>query len=356
MTDKKIYYNGVIITMNDRLPNIDAVGIEGERIVAVGNFEEVKKKLNNSLLIDLKGKTLLPGFHDAHCHPIAYLFFFVNLNLRNLESFEGFLQLLKDAAKERKPDEWIFGLSYDELNFQDPVDRKLPTRWDLDQVCPNNPVFILRFDGHVGVANSKALEIAKIDLNTKPPEGSEYRKNKKGEITGVMTEKAVMNFITQYSLPKPEKIKEAAKNAFKYFAEKGITTVHGIIHLGAGGEVGDLGAIEMPIMKLVQDKILQNWYSLVHTKTPKKLKRIKKPPLDEGTKEGKFKIGGLKLYIDGSLGASNAWMHEPFSDDPSLSGDCIYDDISNLYAQLKKAHILGFQVAVHAIGDRGNRE
>jgi len=352
MNDRKVIFGGTIITMNNSQPLVDAIGIDGEKIVAFGNFEDVIAKLDNAELINLDGKTLLPGFHDCHCHPIFYIFFLVNLNLRNIKSYKEFQTVLKETAKQKKPGEWIFGLSYNELNFENPV---LPTRWDLDKICPKNPVFILRFDSHIGFANSKALDIAGIDSESDPPEGCEYRKNENGELTGVITEKAALSFLSKYALPSPEQIREVASQAFINLAKKGITTVHGIIHLGMGGEAGDLGTIEISIMKSVQDKILQNWYSLVYAKDPKKLKRIKKPPLDGGKDDSKFKVRALKLYIDGSLGACTAWMHEPFTDQSDKSGFCIHNNLEDFYNQMKIAHNLGFQIGVHAIGDKGNR-
>lgn len=353
MNEKKIIYGGPILTINENQPYVEAVAIEGEKIVAVGTLKDVKHQLHDAELINLEGKTILPGFHDCHCHPIAYVFFLVNLNLRSIKSYKEFKEKLKLTAKEKKPGEWIFGLSYDELNFED--EKILPDKWILDEICPNNPVFILRFDGHIGIGNSQALELAGIDANSIPPEGCEYRKNSKGELTGEITEKAVSIILSQYALPNPEKIREAAIQAFNNLAKKGITSVHGIIHLGAGGETGDLGAIEIPVMKSVQDIILQNWYSLVYTKNPKKLKKVKKPPLDGGKNDSKFKARALKLYIDGSLGACTAWMHEPFSDQPDKTGFSMYDDLEELYEQMKIAHNLGFQIGVHAIGDKGNR-
>ncbi|MHA1657624.1 MAG: amidohydrolase, partial [Promethearchaeota archaeon] len=323
--------------------------------IAVGNLDELKSKMSSAELVNLGGKTLLPGFTDSHCHPIMYVFFLLNLNLRNVKSYEEFKDILKNAAQQKKPGEWVIGLSYNELNFEVPNEKILPNRKDLDNICPENPVFILRFDGHIGIVNSKALEIVGITEESIPPEGSEYRKNQNGELTGVLTEKATQMLLSKYSFPNSEQINKAATEAFKNFAKKGITTLHGILHLGAGGEAGDLGAVEIPIMKSIQDKILQNWYSLIHTNTPKKLKKIRKPPLDGGKKDSKFKIGALKLFIDGSLGACTAWMHEPFDDQPDKSGFCVYNDLEVLYNQMKAAHDLGFQIGVHAIGDKGNR-
>jgi len=353
LNKKKIFFGGMIVTMNDKQPSIEAVGIEGEKIVAVGALKDIKNQSTDVELINLEGRSLFPGFNDCHCHPIAYIFFLINLNLRSIKSYKEFKEVLKSTAREKKPGEWIFGLSYDELNFKD--EKILPDKWILDEICPNNPVFILRFDGHIGIGNSQALELAGIDVKSSPPEGSEYRKNANGELTGVLTEKAVMIMFSQYKLPNPEQIREVAMQAFNNLAKKGITSVHGIIHLGTGGEAGDLGAIEIPVMKSVQDIILQNWYSLVYTKTPKKLKKVKKPPLDGGKNDSKFKARALKLYIDGSLGACTAWMHEPFSDQPDKTGFSVYDNLEDLYEQMKIAHNLGFQIGVHAIGDKANR-
>lgn len=357
MTDKKIFYGGSILTMNEAQPSVESIGIEGERIVAVGGIEGVKSKMGDSFEeINLEGKTLIPGFYDCHCHPIANVLFQTILNFRGLQSYGEFLLKLQEAAKERKPGEWIFGVSYDELKFKNPTERKLPNRWDLDKACPENPTFILRFDGHCGVANSEALKIAEINESTKPPEGSEFRKNEKGELTGVVTEQGSWIFLSKHVIPSTEQANKAAIKAFNYLTAKGITSLHGIISLSGEGEFGDIGAVEIPIMKSIQDKIPQNWYSLVSTKTPKKIKRIKKPPLDGGDERSKFKVGALKLFIDGSLGASTCWMLEPFTDDENSCGLCVYNDLEELYEEMKEAHKLGYQIGIHAIGDRGNRE
>ncbi|MHA1724049.1 MAG: amidohydrolase [Promethearchaeota archaeon] len=356
MSEKKIFHGGPILTMNDSIPMVECVGIEGEKIVAIGKLSDVKAKMGaNAKIIDLKGNTMVPGFYDSHCHPIGNLFFQIVLNLRGVTSYEKFLSCLEEAGKTRKPGEWIFGVAYDELKFENPEDRKLSNRWDLDKACPNNPVFILRFDGHVGVANSLALQEAGIDESSEPPEGSEYRKNEKGELTGVVTEQAARMFLGKYAIPSMKQVKEAALKAFNDLAARGITSLHGILSLSRGGEFEDIGAIEIPIIKAVQDQILQNMYAMIYSKSPKKIKKIKKPPLHGGEKESQFKIGAVKLFIDGSLGASTAWMLEPYTDNPTSNGFCVYDDIEELYKEMKEAHELGYQLAIHAIGDKGNR-
>jgi len=350
--NKKIFFGGNIITMNDLQPFAKAIGIDNEKITAVGTIEDIKKIMGkNYELIDLNGNTLLPGFIDSHIHPIMFLFFFLNLDLSKMRSLNELQDLLKKTVKNKKPGEWIFGLSLKEENFDIP---ELPTRKDLDLVSPNNPVFLLRYDGHIGIANSKALEVANININTEIPEGGEIRRNEKGELTGVLAETSLSLIINNISFPGPDEIMESATKVFRLFASKGITSVHGIVQIEKGGEFGDLGGIEIPILKTIIDKVLQNWYLMVSAFNPKKIKRIKKPPLDEGKEDGKFKVNCLKLFADGTFGAATACMFEPFSDQPEKIGFLVIDE-EELYNRMKIAHNLGFQIAIHAIGDKGNK-
>jgi predicted amidohydrolase YtcJ len=350
--NNRIYFGGTIITMNDLQPFVEAIGINNDKIIAVGNLEEVKKKLGQKYeLIDLKGNTLLPGFIDSHIHPIEFIFFLFNLDLAKIKSLKELQEILKETSKGKKPNEWIFGLSLKEENFDVPT---LPNRWDLDQACPDIPIFILRYDGHIGIANSKALELANLNENSIPPEGGEIRKDEHGNLTGVISETALSLLISHISLPSPKEFIKAALKSFKLLASKGITSVHGIVHLDKSGEFGELGSMEIPLLKSIIDNVLQNWYLMVATSNPKKIKRIKKPPLDEGKEDGKFKVNCVKLFADGTFGAATACMFEPFSDQPDKKGFLILDE-EELFNRMKIAHNLGFQICTHVIGDKGNR-
>ncbi|MHA1256401.1 MAG: amidohydrolase [Promethearchaeota archaeon] len=353
MSEGRIFYGGSIITMNDDDPSVEAVGIKEDKIVAVGGFTKVKQKLPTAELINLNGNTLLPGFHDCHCHPIPYVFFQVILNLGDIKSYEEFQNVLKNYTKNKKPNDWILGLAYNETNFEDEI--KLPNRWELDNICPNNPTFILRHDGHIGFANSLALKLTGIDEKSIPPEGSQYRKNKNGQLNGEITEKATRKIILKAFNPLLQNLDKIGFSAFQKIASKGITTLHSIINYDTSGDPDDIRANEIPLLKSMQDNILQNWYSFVHIKKPRKLKRLRKPPLHGGKRDSKFKVNAIKLYIDGSLGASTAWMNEPFLDNPENSGLCVYDNLEDLYNIMKDAHNLGYQIGIHSIGDKANR-
>ncbi|MFX0044003.1 MAG: amidohydrolase [Candidatus Hodarchaeota archaeon] len=349
-SERKVFYGGKTITMNPKQPNVNAVGISGEKIIAIGELKEVEKELADAEMIDLKGNTLIPGFIDCHLHPIQFLLHLLNPDLSHVKRLEDLQSILKNAVEEKNLDELTIGFNFSEEKFDDPV---LPTRWDLDKACPNKPVFILRYDGHIGVANSKALELAGIDISTKIP-GGEIRKNENGVLTGVLSEKALSLILSKISIPKKEDLDKAASKAFKIFASNGITSLQGIVYYGEKSEYGLFGSSEISILKSIQEKILQNWYIMVNTEDPQKIFDLKKPPLDEGKKDSKFKVGSLKLFLDGSFGAKTACMFEPFTDAPEMCGFCVIEE-EKIYEKMKLAHNNGFQIIIHAIGDKANR-
>lgn len=350
--ERKIFFGGPIITINDKQPIVEAVGVIGEIINFVGSLEYVKNRMENDyILVNLNGSTLLPGFIDCHLHPIIFAFYLLNPDLTNVNSLEELKQLLKNASEAKGDDDLVVGFNLKEENFDKPI---LPTKWDLDEACSTKPIFIMRYDGHIGIANTKALELVGITRDSIAPEGGEIRKNDKGDLTGVISENALELILSKISVPGPQEIKGAAEQAFMILAKKGLTSLHGVISTDTKGEFGGAAAVEMSIYKSLLDIIPQNWYTLINTDKPKKLIRLKKPPLDDYSKESKFKINCLKLYLDGSFGAKTAYMHEPFSDAPDMCGFCVIDE-DEIYEKMKIAHNNGFQICIHAIGDKGNR-
>ncbi len=343
---RKIFYNGIIITLEEKHPSVEAVGIEGEKILAIGMLEKVKEELGvENELIDLGGNTLLPGFIDSHMHPIGSMFMLMNLDLSTIASLEKLQEVLKNSAEKRGKGDLIFGFRLKEELFEIP---KLPTRWDLDIACPGNPVFILRYDGHIGIANTKTLELAGVNSQTKVPTGGEIRKDENGELTGVISENALTvlySKVSKYLFPKPEALQEIAKKYFNSLASKGITSIHGITSLQR----------DFPVYSLVKEEVLQSWYSLISIVDPTKLKDLKKQSLDTNKEDSKFKTRCWKGYFDGTLGAKTALMHEPFSDAPDKKGFSVVDE-ETMFKRMKIAHDDGFQISIHAIGDKGNRK
>ncbi|MBY9014207.1 MAG: amidohydrolase [Candidatus Lokiarchaeota archaeon] len=350
--DNKILYGGIIITINNTQPYVEAVGIKGDKIASIGTLEEVKVEMGeNSELIHLKGKTLLPGFIDSHIHAIGSIFLLLYPSLKNIKNLKDLQNLLKKEAFLREPDELLIAFDLDEEKLENPI---IPTKWELDEACPDTPVFIFRHDLHIGVANSKLLEILNINKDTVAPEGGEIRRNSKGEITGVLTENAINKILGAIRLPDSKIIRESADKFFYSLAEKGITSIHGVLELDRKGGVENLGGVALPILKLIQENILQNYYGIFFTATPKKILKIKKPPLDEKDEFSKFKVGCLKAWLDGSFGAYTACLFEPFTNQPENSGYCVIEE-TILYERMVKAHNVGLQIAIHAIGDKANK-
>ncbi|MBY9013258.1 MAG: amidohydrolase family protein, partial [Candidatus Lokiarchaeota archaeon] len=212
----KILFGGPIITINDNQPLVEAVGIKVDKIVSVGKLVDVKLEMGeNCINIDLKGKTLLPGFIDCHMHPMSYINHLLNPDLANVKNLNEFQALLEVASQKRKEDEFIIAYNFNEEKFEKAI---LPNRWDIDKACPNHPVFVLRYDGHIGIANTKALQLAELDENTVVPEGGEIRKDKHGNLTGVISEKALDLIFSRISLPDDALIKAAATQTSKYLA------------------------------------------------------------------------------------------------------------------------------------------
>ena len=354
MTDLnyKILFGGPIITIDSNQPFVEAVGIKGDKIASVGALDDVKLEMgDNCEFIDLKGSTLLPGFIDCHLHPMGYINHLLNPDLTNVKSLKELQDLLKFESEKREKDEFIIAYNFSEERFDDPI---LPNRWDLDEVCPNHPVFILRYDGHIGIANTIALNLVELNEHTKVPEGGEIRKDKHGNLTGVISENALNLIFIKIPIPNDVKIAAATKKGSNNLAQKGLTSFHGIINADARFKADNRKTDELSLFKSVQNYFLQDCYTFIETNYPEKVIELSKTSSHEGNSDSKAKIGGLKLYLDGSFGAKTACMFEPFTDAPEECGFCVIEE-EIIYEKMKAAHNNGLQIAIHAIGDKANR-
>ena len=348
----KILFGGPIITINKHQPYPEAVGIRGEKIVSVGRLEDVKLEIgDSSILIDLKGNTLLPGFTDCHMHPMSYINHLLNPDLTNVKSLVELQSHLNKASESKKEDEFIIAYNLNEEKFDNAV---LPNKWDIDKTCPNHPIFVLRYDGHIGIANSKALKLAELDENTIVPEGGEIRKDKKGNLTGVISEKALDLIFSSISLPNDKLIKSAAIQTSKYLAQKGLTSIHGVINADSRFKEDHRKTDEFSLYQSIQNNLWQDCYAFIETEYPDRFIEVSKGFLSKGRSERNLKIGGLKLYLDGSFGAKTACMFEPFTDAPEECGFCVIAE-NEIYEKMKVAHNNDFQIIIHAIGDKANR-
>jgi predicted amidohydrolase YtcJ len=338
--------------MEEEMPYVEALVVEGEKIVDRGKLKEINiKHKKNSININLNGKTLLPGFIDSHIHPFGYMFYLNSLDLFEIKSLEELLDTIKDTSKDKGTNELILGLRLNEENFKNP---KLPTRWDLDKACPNHPVFILRYDGHIGIANSKTLRTIQIEKKVKTIEGAEVRKNEKGELTGIISENAIGLIAPLIKPPKNKKLSTMINETCQNLAQKGITSIHGMIQLDKESGILNFGEDEMELLKLTAEEFMQDIYCFLFTNTPKKLSKVKNKEIFKKGEKTKIKLGGLKLFSDGSFGGATAAMFDPYEDQPDKEG-FIVESTEKIYKKMEKAHNNGFQIAIHAIGDRANK-
>lgn len=339
-----VFKNGNIYTVNDAGPRAEAVAVKGDRIIFVGSDRDVEKYVvKTTRVIDLNGKTMLPGMTDAHHHLAGVGFREMTLNLEGINSLEEFLARVKARVDQAKPGEWVTGRGWIETFWTPPV---FPTRWDLDKVAPNNPVILTRADGHGIVVNSAALKIAGVDKNTANPFGGEVSKDKQtGEPNGMLLD-AAQELVHRHI---PRTTAEDAERAF-------ILGVKRDIELG-WTQVQDPGGTfsEVELLKKLygEGKIKLRIYKALSAPGSEAVKLFQDGPI-VGTYGNRLTIRALKLYADGSLGSRSAALLQPYADAPDTSGFLTIKE-EELSPLLEEALRKGIQIETHAIGDRGNR-
>lgn len=339
-----IFINGNVITL-DKNKKAEAFKIENGIFSAVGSNAEIKKLAAcDEEIIDLNGKTVVPGFNDAHMHFLNYAITKDNVDLLNIPSIDEMITRTKEYITERNIPEgkWIVSRGWNDNLF---AEKRLPTRYDLDKISTSHPIFFSRVCGHIGIANSKALELINITSKTSNPQGGIIDKLKNVP-TGILRENALdLIFNTLPPLDKNE-IKRLLKNAFKDALKVGLTTI----------QTDDLGHSRSLINSIEAYKELEteNFLPLriiLQTFLPNEesLNEALSLGIKTGIGTDRFKIGPLKLYEDGSLGGRTAAMKEPYCDEDSTGVLIFEQDALNKHTML--AHKSGFQIAIHAIGD-----
>ncbi|HQT21864.1 MAG: amidohydrolase [Sphingobacteriales bacterium 17-39-43] len=332
--------NARIWTGDEAQPWAEAIAVKGETIIHVGSSEEVRKMLDDGTkLIDAKGQMLVPGFNDAHVHFIDGGFGLSSVSLRDAKTKQEFIDRIAAFVKTVPPGTWILNGDWDHTNWGG----ELPQASWIDSVSADHPVFVQRLDGHMGLANSAAMKLAKISASTADVEGGSIIRNKNRMPEGIFKDNA-MGLIGQHiSDPSHELKDRALEAAMKYVASNGVTSVQSM------GGWQDLEVYRRAAKKGILNTRI---YAVVPLSSWKKLK-------EEVEKSGKgdswLKIGGLKGFVDGSLGSHTAAFKQPFSDTPTDSGFLV-TPVKELYEQISAADKAGLQVMVHAIGDKAIEE
>lgn len=311
------------------------------KIIAIGADAATRSFVGpNTRVVNAGGKTVIPGFNDAHVHFMETGSQLSSVDLRDAKSPEEFVRRIRDFAAKLPKGRWILGGKWDHENWT-PSD--LPTAAMIDAATPNNPVFIDRLDGHMALANSLAMKLAGVNKATKDVDGGFIVRGAGGDPTGVFKD-AAMSYVNRV-IPNPslEERLEAAQAATDYAASLGVTSVQ---DMSAGADVG-------VYQELLRRGTLKT--RVYACSTLAGYRRWEITGVGAAFGSSMLRVGCLKGYADGSLGSTTAWFFEPYLDDPKTSG-LASDEITQTPDLVMGADRAGLQVNIHAIGDRANDE
>ena len=340
-----VFVNGTVITVDDSDRVFEAVAAVGNRIARVGTSREIEKLAGpKTRVVDLKGRTLVPGFIDAHCHVGNYgaMKLQVRVGSQEVKTIADVKQKIRERATNTPKGDWIIGRGYDHTKLED---NRHPSRWDLDEAAPDHKVFVLRTCGHVAVANSKTLAEFGIDRDTPDPHGGQIIRDEKGEPTGVLTEMA-QTPIKMATQPSSEQLEKGLAMMSEDFVRYGITSAH-----DASGRNPD--EIKLYQKGVVDGSVKVRLYFMVRTSNG--TERLGEHYIESGLVTGfgneRLRLGSNKLApVDGAGGAKTAAMREAYPDDPSNFGVMRYTQ-EELDELVLTGHKAGYQMGIHAIGD-----
>lgn len=336
-----LFINGNIYTMEEEGKKVEALGVKDGKIAFLGTSEEAQK-LDYIKVIDLKGRTMLPGMADSHMHLYAHCQNLTFVDLSGVKSIDEMIRLMKEKAKEIKEGEWIKGVNFDQTKW---AENRFPTLAEMDSISTKHPVIIKRCCLHAVVANSEALKKAGIGKGYEAGSGGIVEMDSEGMPNGILREQSTKVFddILPDPLRDPDMQKKILQEVMNHMVSKGITTIHtyaakiwqyneDIDIYRAFEEKGELPLrVTVCIDDLFEpEKISEDMHLDPYRKT---------------------QLGAYKIFSDGSMGSRSAALREPYSDDPNNVGFviCSQEELSDkIYTGYKK----GLQPAIHAIGDR----
>lgn len=323
-----------------------ALAVKGDRILAIGDEDEVlKRKGPKTTVVDLKGHFVMPGFNDAHMHLVEAGFKKLTVDLTGGRSIEEFRARIRERVDASAPTEWITGFGWDETLWPGKV---LPTRWDIDEVTTEHPVYMVRVDGHVAVANTLALQLAHLTQDTSDPQGGQIGRDATGQPNGILRETAKELVSSMIPQPTPERRRQAIEAALQDIASSGVTSVQDYSPASNGGAQDQNFAIFEQLEH--EGKLtarISEWLPFDDSLDVLKTLHNAHPQDDP-----LLHTGMLKAFMDGSLGSHTAAMLQPYADSPNNSGLPRYEQ-TKLNDMAKERALAGFQLGFHAIGDKG---
>ncbi|HXB72962.1 MAG TPA: amidohydrolase [Candidatus Acidoferrales bacterium] len=353
-----ILRNGKIVTMNPAAPTAQAMAIRGGKIVALGSDADMRQQAGQGTrLIDLHGMLAIPGFIEGHGHFTGVGEFRMGLDLREARTWDDIVAQVGRAAKQAKPGEWIIGRGWHQSKWTsapEPNVEGFPLHASLDQVSPNNPVLLTHASGHAAFVNGKAMAAAGITTQTPDPPGGEILKDARGDATGLLRERAqglaghARDEWESHLSPAERQAlqRKAIDLAVNESISKGITTFE-----DAGSPFDTIDMLKAMAEK--HELKLRIWMML-RVPTDQMAAKMDRYRMI-GVGGGYFTVRAVKRAIDGALGARGAWLLNPYTDKPDSAG-MNNDDPADVRQVAELAIQHGYQMCVHAIGDRANRE
>jgi predicted amidohydrolase YtcJ len=336
-----VFVNGIVYTLDANNSIAQAVAIRGNKIVDVGSSDELKRRYMGTKFIDLQGKTIMPGFIDAHAHIAGLGQLMQSLILVGMKSSEEIISMVRERAQQIPSGQWLYGRGWDQNLWEV---KQFPTASQLDAGSADRPVVLVRIDGHAIWVNTMAMQLAGITRETKDPDGGKIIRDAGGNPTGVFVDNA-RDLVENFVPPKtPDEIERNILVAAEECARNGLTEVH------------DMGidSLQIAIYKKLVDegKLPIRIYGAISVPSATWNFWNTQPPLIHYG-NGMFTVRAMKMYEDGALGSRGAALVEEYSDDPGNRGTTIATD-NELQQNIRIALEHGYQPSVHAIGDRGN--
>jgi predicted amidohydrolase YtcJ len=337
--------NARVWTGNPDQPWAEAVAVRGETILAVGTAAEIDRAVAaGTEVLDAGGGMLVPGFIDSHVHFLDGGSALASVQLRDAATPEDFSRRIADFAAKSGPGEWITGGTWDHTNWGG----ELPRRDWIDAVSADNPVWVMRLDGHMGVANSRALELAGVDADTPDVPGGEIVRDDSGAPTGVLKDNAMSLVFEAVPEPSDAQYDAFLDAAMRYVASEGVTTVHDMFD----GTANSWRGLETYRRAHADGRLITRIYSvmpLAHWQ------RLAEDVEQNGRGDDWLRTGGVKGFMDGSLGSHTAAFLEPYTDTPGDSG-FLRHSLEDLREWILAADTAGLQLNIHAIGDKAIRD
>ena len=349
--------NGRIYTVEDSMSVHQAIAIKRDKILQVGSNTDIVKTISDATtVIDLDGKSVIPGFIDSHAHFMNLGYLKLNLDLSDTHSWSEILDIVKNAVEKAKPGVWIEGRGWHQEKWHTPPKTMIegyPIHEKLSALSPDNPVYLKHTSGHAVLVNQIAMDLSGVDINTKDPDGGRIIRDKEKRATGIFLENAKKliddTLIASKRRRSITEIEESNHKAYllasKNCIENGITTFH-----DAGSTLKEIQFFQKMINN---NKASIRLWVMINDHIDSLRKHL--PYYKILDYKDHLTVRAIKLYMDGALGVRGAWLLEPYSDLPSTSGlnDTPLEELRDCAA---RAINNGYQLCMHAIGDRGNQE